>query len=187
MKLALVATSLIAASLFGCTVVCPVPQGMQLPSPPPAAPPKPPEHADARPSKSHDESREARRMYQLDFTIAGTNVGDTPPAGARFTMTLEEGRPGEIISGANIPIATGSTMRTDVGLKIRATYFMAGDDLLLDSMSEISSKEDPTGIHKLTSQGQALVRAGKPALIASVDDPRGENRYQLTVLATKLR
>jgi hypothetical protein len=143
------------------------------------------EHASA--SKHVEPPNIARHMYRLDFSIAGASTGQSAPPGGTFTMNLEEGRTGEIVSGANIPVGPTGQSRMDVGLKIKATYAMAGDDLLLESATEMSSADDPSGIHKLTATGQALVAAGKPALIASVDDPQGKKRYQLTVAATKLR
>ena len=45
----------------------------------------------------------------------------------------------------------------------------------------------PRSIHKLVTEGEALVAPGKPALVSSVDDALGHKRHQLTVTATKLR
>lgn len=127
-----------------------------------------------------------RHMYRLDFTVSGGAAGETNGADGTYSMTLEEGRHGEIVSGANVPLGSTGTPRMDVGLKLKATYAMVGDDLLLDSALELSSGETG-GIHKMRAVGQALVAPSKPAVVASIDDAQGKKRYALTVAATKLR
>ena len=128
----------------------------------------------------------ARRVYRLDFVVASSDPSSQTglPGGGLYTMNLEENRPGEIRSGSNIPLSSGS--RVDVGTKLRALFTPLGDDLLLDSSTEISAG-DSGSIRKLTAQGEALVTPGKPALIASAEDPQGHSRYQVTVTATRLR
>ena len=39
----------------------------------------------------------------------------------------------------------------------------------------------------MTAEGDALIAPGKRALVASLDDPRGRQRYELYATATKLR
>lgn len=128
----------------------------------------------------------ARHVYRLDFVVASSDPTSQTglPGGGLYTMNLEENRAGEIRSGSNIPLSSGA--RVDVGTKLKAFFTPLGDDLLLDSSTEISAG-DSGSIRKLTAQGEALVTPGKPALIASAEDPQGHSRYQVTVTATRLR
>lgn len=138
------------------------------------------------PSTAFPNPNAPRHMYRLDFTVSGGAAGETNGADGTYSMTLEEGRHGEIVSGANVPLSSAGTPRMDVGLKIKATYALVGDDLLLDSALEVSSGET-SGIHKMSAVGQALVAPSKPAVVASIDDAQGKKRYALTVAVTKLR
>jgi hypothetical protein len=165
----LVAFALVlSAAPLGCATM-PAPAAAPLA----AAPAKPPE---------------AHHVYQLDFALS---------SGGAFTLALEEGRNGEIMVGANVPLQTstaGASPRQDVGLKLRCSFMPAGDDLLLHTNLEMSSADDApqapataVAIRKLVTEGEALVSPGKLALVSSVDDPMGHKHYQLTVTATKLR
>ncbi len=157
----------LACSAFGCASV--------HAAPPPVA------QAAPAPKRA-----EPRHMYRLDFVVASDDPTNKAglPGGGTYTLNLEENRRGEIRSGSNIPLSSGS--RIDVGTKLRAVYTSLGDDLLLDSSTEISAG-DSGSIRKLTAEGEALVTPGKPALIASAEDPQGHSRYQVTVTATRLR
>ena len=164
----------LACSVFGCASAH-------------AAPPI----AEASPTQSQtrppsEKPPSARRVYRLDFVVASSDPTSQTglPGGGLYTMNLEENRAGEIRSGSNIPLGTGA--RVDVGTKLRALFTPLGDDLLLDSSTEISAG-DSGSIRKLTAQGEALVTPGKSALIASAEDPQGHSRYQVTVTATRLR
>ncbi len=166
--------AVLTALLAGCTVVCPVPPASaQVVTAPPPHP-----HLAAS----------ARHLYRLDFNITGTSLGTGAALAGAYTMNLEENRNGEIHSGMNVPMTPGSNARMDVGVKIKATYALAGDELLLDTDTELSSVDEPSGVHKLTARSEAALLPGKPAtMIASIDDPQGKQRYLLTVAATKLR
>jgi hypothetical protein len=62
-----------------------------------------------------------------------------------------------------------------------------GEDLLVDDDVEISTIKDAQTFRKLAAKGNALVQPGKPALVASVEDPVSHKQVQVTVTATKLR
>ncbi|MGH7285315.1 MAG: hypothetical protein ACRELY_27650 [Polyangiaceae bacterium] len=157
----------LACSTFGCASMH-------------AAPPPVAQTAQAQ------KSSEPRHVYRLDFVVASSDPSNQAglPGGGSYTMNLEEGRSGEIRSGSNIPLSSGA--RIDVGTKLWAECTALGDDLLIDNRTEISAG-DSGSIHKLSAAGEALVTSGKPALIASAEDPQGHSRYQVTVTATKLR
>lgn len=189
------AAALIGAN--GCTVVCPVPpaSAQVVMPPPPSVAASPPtggasDASKAGPSpRAHvDPPNAARHLYRLDFTITGTSLGTGAALAGTYTMNLEENRNGEIHSGMNVPMTPGGNARMDVGVKLKATYALAGDELLLDTDTELSSIDDPSGVHKLTARSEAALVPGKPAaVVASIDDPQGKKRYLLTVAATKLR
>jgi hypothetical protein len=107
-------------------------------------------------------------------------------------MSLEERHRGEITTGTNVALSPSGGSRIDVGMKVKAMYNTVGDDILLESSAELSSAESgqpgqPSTIHKISANGEALVTPGKPTLVASADDPQGHSNYQLMVTATKLR
>jgi hypothetical protein len=177
----IVSCSIAAASSLGCTIVFPAPTAAPVATLTAQAP-----VATAAMSRAEG-AKASRHLYRLDFAIAGPGAGATTTNNGTYTMNLEEGRHGELVSGDNVPLAPGGHARTDVGLKIKASYAMSGEDLLVETDTEMSSVDEPTGVHKMVTRGYALVSPGKPALLASVDDSQGKKRYQITVAATKLR
>ncbi len=186
--------AVLTALLGGCTVVCPVPpaSAQVVMAPPLPAPALAVSSADgprpASPPRAHMDPNAARHLYRLDFNITGTSLGTGGALAGAYTMNLEENRNGEIHSGMNVPITPGGNARMDVGVKIKATYAIAGDELLLDTDTELSSVDEPSGVHKLTARSEAALVPGKPAtMLASIDDPQGKKRYLLTVAATKIR
>jgi hypothetical protein len=136
-----------------------------------------------QPSPANGESSAVRPVYRLDFAVTSSDARDVSPDGI-FTMNLEENDVGEIHSGTNIAL---SNARMDVGLLLKASYKTTGDDLLLQSSTELSGTDEPGTIRKLTAHGDALVVPGKPTLVTSIADSAGHKRYELTVTATKLR
>jgi hypothetical protein len=103
-------------------------------------------------------------------------------------MALEEERPSEVHSGANVPLGqNGGGPRQDVGLKLKARYDMVGDDLVLEVDTEQSAMDDGGVVRKLSAHGAAVVTPGKPSTLISVDDAAGKKRLLVTVTATKLR
>ncbi|MEO8797510.1 MAG: hypothetical protein ABI551_06465 [Polyangiaceae bacterium] len=130
----------------------------------------------------------AQHVYRLEFAVTSTDpqatASDRPQVG-HYSLTLGESRVGRITSGANVALAPTNN-RLDVGTKLRASYRMAGESLLVDSEAELSSNEAGT-IRKIVFDGEALVAANTPTLVAEADDPQGHTRYQLMVTATRLR
>jgi hypothetical protein len=134
-------------------------------------------------------AEDAHRVYRLDFSVAENEPGKAATATA-YTLNLGEHSTGEIKMATNIALAgptRGATMRADVGLVLRASYSVVGDDLLVDNDVEISAPRDAQTFRKMSAKGNALVVPGQPALLASVEDPVGHKRYQVTLTATKLR
>jgi hypothetical protein len=126
---------------------------------------------------------EPQHVYRLDFVVATGEAGH--PSSGAYTLNVEERHSGEIHVGSNVLLSTNA--RQDVGMLLRCHVEAAGEDLLLHSNAEMSLFEEPSTIRKLTASSDALVALGKPALVASVDDPVAHRHYQLTVTATRLR
>jgi|HubBroStandDraft_6_1064221.scaffolds.fasta_scaffold1467246_1 hydrogenase maturation factor len=166
--IAIATTLILSAPALGCSTMCPAPAATPAPAAAAAHTPRPPGH-----------------VYQLDFALS--------PGGA-YTLLLEEDRGGDIRVGANIPLSTTVPMspRQDVGLNLHCNFATIGDDLVVHTGLEMSFVDEqqttaPAAIHKISSNGDALVSPGKPTLISSIEDPMSHKRYQLTVTATKLR
>jgi hypothetical protein len=126
---------------------------------------------------------EERHVYRLDFAIAESDAGKTT-----YTINLGEHSVGEIKMGSNISLpGKGVTTRADIGLALRASYTIVGDDLLVDDELEITSVKDAQSFRKMSAKGNALIQPSKPALVASLEDPVSHKQIQVTVTATKLR
>lgn len=137
--------------------------------------------AEERPDQHH--------VYRLDFIIAENDAGKAATS-TTYTLNLEERHTGEIKMGTNVVLAgsaSGGKMRLDTGLMLRASFVLVGEDLLVDDDVEITAAKDAQTFRKMSAKGNALIAAGKPALVASVEDPIGHKHYQVTVTATKLR
>ncbi len=129
---------------------------------------------------------EPRHVYRLDFTVAANDLGKAPQSSA-YTLNLEEHDTGELHVGNNVSLGAQGTPRMDVGLKIRANVSSVGEDLVLRSDVEMSGTDDATSIHKISANGDALLKGGKPALVASLEDPSSHKHYEVTATATMLR
>ncbi len=137
-------------------------------------------------------ARGERHVFRFDFVLSETD-GHAVPATTSFTLNLEEGAKGEIVSGRNVAIApTGprplpriSSPRQDVGARIGATFRTLGDDALLDVNMALNAVESSSSIRNFVSNGYALAPLGKPTLVTTLENDG--TRYELTVVATKLR
>jgi hypothetical protein len=163
-------------TLFGCTSSRATPPAATAAAPPSA------------PIPSSAPSRRAGQVYRLDFVLSSKDssggVVDTT-----FTLNLEETHAGEVLVGKNVALAAApgpsSSPRQDVGLKVKARFEPAGDDLLLDVATELSTFEPPSVIRKVVAEGNALAAPGKSTLVVSLDSD--ERHYELSVTPTKLR
>jgi hypothetical protein len=146
-------------------------------------------HAANPPAKAH-------HVYRLDYAVSVSEPGKAAVTSS-YVLNVEEGNSGEVHAGANIPLVTSSSPshaspRQDVGVLLRCQLTRAGNDLLLHDTAELSSPElrdddGPGAIHKISANDDVVVTPGKPALVASVEEPVSHARYEITVTATKLR
>ena len=137
-----------------------------------------------KPAAAAIAQREERHVYRLDFVVVASEPGK-PAQQSAYTLNLEDYDNGEIHLGSNIQI--NPQARQDVGLKIKASVVTRGDDLLLHDAVELSGIEEAQTIHKITTNGDAYLRAGQQALVASLEDPLSHKRYQVSAQATRLR
>ncbi len=138
---------------------------------------------------AQERAADPRHVYRLEFVIAESENGKTASS-ATCTINLREQRTGEIRRGTNVSLpgpTAGATFRADIGLLLRASYATVGDDLLLEDEVEITVPGAAQSFRKMATKGDALVAPGKPALVASIEDPVAHTRYQVTVTATRLR
>jgi hypothetical protein len=134
-----------------------------------------------------EERTDPHRVYRLDFVVTEDDAGKSATS-ASYTLNLRERSTGEIKMGANVALAGSSTgQRADIGLLLRASYTSVGDDLLVDDEVELTAAKDAQSFRKVSAKGNALIAQGKPALVASVEDPITHKHYQVTATATKLR
>jgi len=123
-----------------------------------------------------------RRVMRFDFVVSSGEAGK-PDSSSHYELSLEEDHTGEVRIGSNI--ALSGQARMDTGLLIRCSFATEGDKLLLQTSTEMTSPEEGSAIRKIVANGNALVAPGKPALVASLEDPGSHKRYQVTVTATK--
>jgi hypothetical protein len=126
----------------------------------------------------------SHHVYRFDFIITTADNGK-PAVSSSYTLNLEERQSGEVRVGSNI-VLSPSAARMDVGLKIWCSYRFEGADIVLREQTEMSTAEDPSTIHKVSSTSEAWVVPGTPTLVASMDEPVSHKRYQVMVTATKL-
>ena len=137
-----------------------------------------------RPAEPVAKAPEERHVYRVDFVVVANEPGKAAQSSA-FTLNLEDYDNGELHLGSNVQLTPQS--RQDVGLKIKASVMPRGDDLLLRDAVELSGVEESQTIHKITTSGDAVLRAGQQALVASLEDPLSHKRYQVSAQATRLR
>lgn len=135
----------------------------------------------------------AHHVYRLDYVVTVSEPGK-PTLTSTHTMNVEDGKGGNLHAGANIPLVASSSAspRQDVGLALHCHLTRLGEDLLLESNTEITNPEPgadqgPRAIRKVSAKGEAVATPGKPTVVASVQEPVSGARYEVTVTATKLR
>ena len=171
----LAALLVLSSGAFGCVVPQACPQAVSVATPPPMP------------------SAAERHVYRFDFVLTATDASGAPSTTA-FTLNLQEADRGEVVIGKNValsapPVAGSPSVaspRQDVGIKVAASFRMAGDDVLLDVITEMSAFDPATlSIRKLVARGNSLASAGKSTLVATIDEEH--RKVQLTVTPTKLR
>jgi hypothetical protein len=164
----------------------PPPTITSAPPPTPTTPPAPAARAPTASSSMH--------VYRLEFSLTSKD-GATAGPPTSFALVLEENHTGEVMIGKNVPLVSPAptaapnapvvSARQDVGLKVKAHYRTAGDDVMLDVNVEMSTHDPPSTIRKIVVQGNALASPSKPSQIVVLDDDK--KHYELSVTPTRLR
>jgi hypothetical protein len=118
-------------------------------------------------------------------------------------MFLQERRNGSIKVGNRVPIATskdGGFQYIDVGLNIDCRFEESGGAAVLNFKADLASIITPDQgdvrnsspvtnpvIRQLRQEADAYLSAGKPTIIASIDDTNTPRTVQVEVTATKLK
>lgn len=142
--------------------------------------------------------------YRLDFNIR--EMQDNKVINTRaYSMNLEDGSRGDLKSGARVPVpvATGpgkeasSFQYMDIGMNVNCRVRSRVDYVALDTTVVIETlagneplTATPTSapvVHNSRTVVLAGVIPGRPTIIASLDDPLGNRRFQIEVTATKLK
>jgi general secretion pathway protein D len=165
--------------------------------------------AGVRPAAAQDNLPPA--VYKVEFRIRdGSDAAARN--GRRYTMLLDDGFKGTLKIGERVPVATTSfqpgigggvnplvnTQYTyiDVGVNIDATLRKQQDKILLQSDLDISTlverKPQPGSavlpqptVAQMKTAVHALIVPGKATLVASIDDPVTQRKFDVEALVTK--
>jgi hypothetical protein len=142
-------------------------------------------------------------IYKFDFTVYELQNGKKSNV-RNYSMFLQEHRKGAIKVGNRVPIAAivkdGVFQYIDVGLNIECTFEESGGAAVLNFKVDLGSIVTPDQgdtrssspvtnpvVRQLRHEADAYVVAGKPTVIASIDDTNTPRTVQLEVTATKLK
>lgn len=144
--------------------------------------------------------------YRVDITVRDASVPAAKP-GRRYTMLMEPGSKSVVRLGTKVPYTTSSTQGgggtvtaqynyADVGVNIDARIRDVNEkvglnaDLDLSSLVQHEGKSTTTTLPMPTIATSriwvyALLTPGKPAVIASIDDPVTGHRFDVEATVTK--
>jgi hypothetical protein len=135
--------------------------------------------------------------YRLEFTV--TELDDLKKINSRsYSMLVQQGILNKLRIGVRVPVPTGVVPNSqfqylDVGMSIDCTIQERDDLVLLSStmdVSGIAQREEQThqpAIRQTKWEVRTILSPGKPTLVSSVDDPTSKGRFQLEVMATKVK
>jgi hypothetical protein len=159
------------------------------------------------PVSAQDKKEPEPATYKVEFNLRD---GAQPGAARRYTMILEGKSRGTFRVGNRVPVATQSQdagkpavvniqfSYVDVGVNIGCEVReAAGGQIGVRANLDISSVVPPdkaTGqpaggrpaIGQLNVNIDTLVSPGKPAVVASIDDPVGMRKFDVEVTATRM-
>jgi len=150
---------------------------------------------------SGDSKPKEPAVYKFDFTVYELQNGKKSNV-RNYSMFLQERRSGSIKVGNRVPIATskdGGFQYIDVGLNIDCRFEENGGAAILNFKADLASIITPDQdvrnsspvtnpvIRQLRQEADAYLSAGKPTIIASIDDTNTPRTVQVEVTATKLK
>jgi hypothetical protein len=142
---------------------------------------------------------QGRDVFKVDFTIRDT--GDAGgKSGRKYSLLVYGGNKGVFKIGNRVPVPSGpaggsNTQFTyvDVGVNIDCTVqevmgkvsLRADMDLSTAVTNEKAPGPAPT-ISQIRFNIEASIPAGKPAIVASFDDPVTSRKFEVEAMATKV-
>jgi hypothetical protein len=151
---------------------------------------------------SGDSKPKEPAVYKFDFTVYEVQNGKKSNV-RNYSMFLQERRNGSIKVGNRVPVATskeGGFQYIDVGLNIDCKFEESGGAAVLNFKADLASIITPEQgdtraanpvtnpvIRQLRQEADAYLSAGKPTIIASIDDTNTPRTVQVEVTATKLK
>lgn len=128
--------------------------------------------------------------YRLTFVIHETEDGK-PAAAHTYTMLLDDGANGSIRTGTQVAITMGgpSFQYKDVGMNLGCALRSRDGQLGLKtslSFSQIAG-EGQAGMRQTSTENTAVIPAGKPTTILTLDDWASKRHYEVQVTAVKVK
>ena len=142
------------------------------------------------------------RPYKVDFTIRDT--GDAGgKTGRKFSLLVSSGRKTTFKVGNRVPVVTGSAgsggnvqfTYVDVGINIDCSVSDNNSNLTVHADLDISTAVTPEKgtnaaptptISQIRLNLETAVLPGKPAVVASFDDPVTSRKFDIDVAITKM-
>jgi hypothetical protein len=169
---------------------------------PAAAQDKSDNKSQSKPAETREARTEPRPLafYRLDFTI--TELEDSKKVNARNYSTLLEaagrGSRGFLKVGSRVPVTDGkgSFSYMDVGVNMDMYHMQERDGLFMfemsgDVSSVASAEQAPQGMPPVLRQarfgGPSVVTPGKTTVLYTLDDVNSKHRFQIELVATKLK
>jgi len=166
--------------------------------------------AAALPIRAQEKKDSGSAVYKVEFNIHDGNDA-AAKAGRRYTILIDDLRKGVFQVGDRVPVATGSFQPGAGGntlVNTQFSYFDVGvniDCMVSDTNGKIvlrSSLGLSTIVQHPTAAGsgslpnptvgqtkldvETTVELGKPAVVASIDDPVNSRKLQVEVTVTKV-
>ncbi len=156
----------------------------------------------SKPAETKAETPQTKPLafYRLDFTI--TELEDEKKVNARNYSTLLEaagrGSRGFLKVGSRVPVTDGkgSFNYMDVGVNMDFFHMQERDGMFMfemsgDVSSVASAEQAPQGMPPVLRQarfgGPSVVTPGKGTVLYTLDDVNSKHRFQIELVATKLK
>jgi hypothetical protein len=148
------------------------------------------------------EKKDAGTVYKVEFRIRDGSAA-TAKTPRRYTMLIDTTGHGSFRVGDRVPVATGGSGANmqftylDEGVNIDTQVYERGAKVVLASTLDISALTQhktqpgsPVLPNPTVAQVRIVVNAaivpGKPTLVASIDDPVTERKFDVEALVTKV-
>jgi hypothetical protein len=158
----------------------------------------------AAPPVSAQEKKESGTpgVYRVEFNIRDGSEA-AARAGRRFDMLIESGGKGTLRVGNRVPVVTGTAgsgptsyqffeVSVNIDCRLREVSGMAEINADLDISNILEPEKTGAGappnptVANLRLSVNTLLALGKPALVASIDDPVTRRRFELETTVTKV-